>query len=158
MSKDHHHPHLLPNIIKDSSAGGPGIVAGELAAEDDGLISDSLLASHSYVIETVEAVPEADSNDGYALPKAQLLTVVSSLFMAAFLAALDGTVVTTLLTLIASDLNAIGNISWIATAYLLSCSAFQPLFGKLSDIFGRKSLLLLCTAFFAVGCMICVTD
>ncbi|QEO23340.1 hypothetical_protein [Candidozyma auris] len=71
---------------------------------------------------------------------------------------MDTTVVTTLLTVIASELDAVQNIGWIATAYLLSCSAFQPLFGKLSDIFGRKSLLVLCCGFFAVGCCICVTN
>ena len=54
----------------------------------------------------------------------------------------DGTVVTTLLTLIASELHAVSNISWIATAYLLSSAAFQPIFGKLSDIFGRKHYYL----------------
>ncbi|PYD08100.1 EmrB/QacA family drug resistance transporter, partial [Pseudomonas syringae pv. syringae] len=94
----------------------------------------------------------------YALPKPQLITVISCLYMAAFLAAMDTTVVTTLLTVIASELDAVQNIGWIATAYLLSCSAFQPLFGKLSDIFGRKSLLVLCCGFFAVGCCICVTN
>lgn len=157
--------HLSPNIIKDSSAGGAGIVAGELAAEDDGLISKQTLASHSY--GTVDSssdillgTPDEDgpSDDGYALPKAQLFTVISSLYMASFLAALDTTVVTTLLTVIASDLNAVENIGWIATAYLLSCSAFQPLFGKLSDIFGRKILLIICCFFFSVGCCISVTD
>ncbi|KAK6465665.1 major facilitator superfamily domain-containing protein [Scheffersomyces coipomensis] len=163
-SKDQHHhlPHLHPNIIKDSSAGGAGIIAGELAAEDEGLISNAQLKSHSYgaiqASSSEDTISSADDNGGYALPKRQLFTVISSLFMAAYLAALDMTVVTTLLTLIASDLKSISNISWIATAYLLSCSAFQPLFGKLSDIFGRKNLLMLCCAFFAVGCMICVTD
>ncbi|KAK6455000.1 membrane transporter [Scheffersomyces xylosifermentans] len=163
-SSQNHLPHLYPNIIKDVSAGEPGLIAGEIAAEDQGLISNSMLRSHSYgtihkdpvAEETTEVV--SDEHGGYALPKKQLYTVISSLFMASFLAALDATVVTTLLTLIASDLNAISNISWIATAYLLSCSAFQPLFGKLSDIFGRKILLILCSGFFAVGCMICVTD
>lgn len=153
---------LHPSIIKDVSAEGAGIVAAQLAAEDEGLISDELLNSHSYgsISKDPELIREAavDQSDDYALPRAKLFTVISSLFMASFLAALDTTVVTTLLSLIASDLNAVSNISWIATAYLLSCSAFQPLFGKLSDIFGRKILLILCSTFFAVGCAICATD
>lgn len=146
---------LQPNIIKDQSAGGSGIVAAELAAEEEGLLSPQVLSSHSYGSVKDDNPPE---DDGYALPRVQLFTVISSLFMASFLAALDTTVVTTLLSVIASDLNAVSNISWIATAYLLSCSAFQPLFGKLSDIFGRKSLLILCCGLFALGCAISATD
>lgn len=167
-----HNHHLNPNIIKDSSTGGAGIVAGELAAEDEGLISDATLRSHKYgALDTskfLSSLPDGEAGVGspaestketqFALPKAQLTLVVSSLYMASFLAALDTTVVTTLLTVIASELDAVQNIGWIATAYLLSCSAFQPLFGKLSDIFGRKALLLICCAFFAIGCCICVTD
>lgn len=154
---------LSPNIIKDSSAGGAGVVAGELAAEEDGLIPQKTLDSHGY--GAADPPVNGDSNAAveedlaeFALPKADLYLVISSLYMASFLAALDTTVVTTLLTVIASDLNAIENIGWIATAYLLSCSAFQPLFGKLSDIFGRRSLLVVCCLLFGIGCCICVTD
>lgn len=124
--------------MEDSSTGTPGIVA-----------------------ELLEHPPRkygSVQEERFALPKAQLYTVILSLYMASFLAALDTTVVTTLLTVIASDLNAIGSIGWIATAYLLLCSALQPLFGKLSDIFGRKALLILCCLLFALGCCICVTD
>ncbi|EMG48431.1 fnx2 Vacuolar membrane amino acid uptake transporter fnx2 [Candida maltosa Xu316] len=148
--------HFHPNIIHDTSADTPGVIASELAAEEDGLLSNELVRTHSYGAALDDNTYEIDDpNGGYALPKAQLYTVVSSLFMASFLAALDGTVVTTLLTLIASDLNAVSNISWIATAYLLSSAAFQPIFGKLSDIFGRRSLLLGCSALFGIGCVIC---
>lgn len=160
---------IYPNIIKDSSAEAAGLIAGELAAEDEGLLSRSTLDSHSYGgvdsgskdqlnddTITPEERPEGETE--FALPKAQLYMVISSLYMAAFLAALDTTVVTTLLTVIASELDAVENIGWIATAYLLSCSAFQPLFGKLSDIFGRRILLVICCLLFGIGCCICVTD
>lgn len=158
---------ISSNILKDVSAGSAGMIAGELAAEEEGLISKSTLASHQYgAMGNNETTPSGgppretseDDLNGFALPKRELYTVIGSLFMASYLAALDTTVVTTLLSVIASDLNAVENISWIATAYLLSCSAFQPLFGKLSDIFGRKILLVICCIFFGVGCCICVTD
>lgn len=82
-------------------------------------------------------------------------TIVLALYLGSFLAALDTTIVATLLPTIASDLDASSQMSWIATSYLLSCSAFQPLYGKLSDIFGRKMLLLWSNAVFAIGCVIC---
>lgn len=156
-----HNHHLYPNVIHDASAESAGIVASELAAEDGSLFNNSILKSHSYGA-TEGVTPEEyeidEPNGGYALPKKQLITVVSSLFMASFLAALDATVVTTLLTIIASELKAVKNISWIATSYLLSSSAFQPIFGKLSDIFGRKFILIGCSLMFGIGCTICVTD
>lgn len=154
---------MLPEIIKDSSTGTAGVVACELAAETEGLISSSNLKSHNYGASSTEAGNPSDDASDDSEPKSNLTKtqhrlLISSLFMAAFLAALDTTVVTTLLTVIASDLKSVESISWIATAYLLSCSAFQPLFGKLSDIFGRKILLLICCGLFAVGCCICVTN
>ncbi|KAG0674251.1 hypothetical protein C6P43_000710 [Kluyveromyces marxianus] len=81
--------------------------------------------------------------------------IVLALFIGSFLSALDTTIVTTLLPTIASDLDASSQMSWIATSYLLSCSAFQPLYGKLSDIFGRKPLLIWSNLCFGVGCIIC---
>jgi MFS family permease len=58
--------------------------------------------------------------------------------MAIFLAALDQTIVSTATPTITSDLKAFSDFSWISTAYLLTSTALQPLYGKFSDIFGRK--------------------
>jgi MFS family permease len=56
---------------------------------------------------------------------------------------------------IGSDLDALNKTSWIASAYFLTLTAFQPMYGKLSDIFGRKACLLLAYAVFGVGCLFC---
>lgn len=82
------------------------------------------------------------------------LYVLVSLYVGVLLAALDGTIVASLLSHIASEL---GNLSfgpWIASSYMILSAAFQPLFGKLSDIFGRKYCLLTCHSLFAVGSLI----
>lgn len=146
---------MSDQAIKDFTTGLAGIVASKLAEERSLLDPECRVESHGST--TSSNSPSKDSEDP-VLPKMQLRFLLGSLYLASFLAALDTTVVTTLLTVIASDLNAVQNISWIATAYLLSCSALQPIFGKLSDIFGRRILLLSCTALFGLGCCICVTD
>lgn len=71
------------------------------------------------------------------------------------LAALDTTIVTTLLGHIASDLQALDSVSWVATGYTVAYSAFQPMYGKFSDIWGRKKVSILCTSVFGVGCLMC---
>lgn len=77
------------------------------------------------------------------------------LFSLCFLSSADSTMVSTLLGQISHDLKAQERISWVATSYLLACATFQPLFGKLSDVFGRKIMILLCISLFTIGCAIC---
>lgn len=151
---EHNFLNPYPNPIDDASTAEHGVIASELIAEDRAADIETGPKTYGSVTET----EVNDPNGGYGLPPGRLRVVVTGLFMAAFLSALDGTIVTTLLTTIASDLHQVGNISWIATSYMLSAAAFQPLFGKLSDIFGRKPLLLICSVLFAIGCALCVTD
>ncbi|KAF8988146.1 hypothetical protein BGZ52_000274 [Haplosporangium bisporale] len=83
-------------------------------------------------------------------PKAAILLFIG-LAMATFLASLDGTIIATALPKIASDFKAQSQMSWVATAYLLTFNAFQPLYGKFSDIFGRKAMILFATVTFMIG-------
>lgn len=84
--------------------------------------------------------------------------VMACLFSSQFIASMDSTMVVTLLNRISSDFDSQQDISWIATGYLLSCAAFQPLFGSLSDVLGRKVMLTFCQLVFAIGCMLCATS
>ncbi|KAF8968658.1 hypothetical protein BGZ46_010829 [Entomortierella lignicola] len=79
------------------------------------------------------------------------LLLFIGLAMATFLACLDGTIIATALPKIASDFKAQSEMSWVATAYLLTYNAFQPLYGKFSDIFGRKVMILFACVSFMVG-------
>ena len=72
-----------------------------------------------------------------------------------FLAFLDQSVVAAIEGNIGSDLHALRNVSWIATAYFLAMTASQPLYGKLSDIFGRKPCLLFAYTMFGLGSLGC---
>ncbi|KAJ4293096.1 hypothetical protein N0V90_008378 [Kalmusia sp. IMI 367209] len=72
-----------------------------------------------------------------------------------FLAAADQTLIVSTYGTIGTDLHALNSTSWIATGYFLTLTAFQPLYGKLSDVFGRKTCLLFAYVVFAIGSTFC---
>jgi MFS family permease len=72
-----------------------------------------------------------------------------------FLASADQTLVISTYGTIGTELHALSSTSWIATSYFLTLSAFQPLYGKLSDIFGRKQCLLFAYLIFGLGSTCC---
>lgn len=71
------------------------------------------------------------------------------------MSAADQTIIVSSYGKIGSDLDALNNTSWIASAYFLTLTSFQPLYGKLSDIFGRKPALLFAYTVFGLGCLFC---
>ncbi|KAK7470834.1 hypothetical protein VKT23_002251 [Stygiomarasmius scandens] len=81
--------------------------------------------------------------------------ILAGLWSAVFLGALDGTVVATLLAPIGSDFNKSHQSSYIGTSYLLSLCCFTPLYGRLSDILGRKGAMLLALSLFGSGTLLC---
>jgi len=81
----------------------------------------------------------------------QILLVFSGLLLGMFLAALDQTIVGTALPTIVNSLHGLNHISWVVTAYLLTSTISTPLYGKLSDQFGRKGLFQFAIVIFLVG-------
>ncbi|KAF8342225.1 major facilitator superfamily domain-containing protein [Cantharellus anzutake] len=75
--------------------------------------------------------------------------------LSVFLAALDQTIVSTALPTIVKDFNISSGYSWIGSAYLLTSASLSPLYGKLSDLIGRKKVLLTSVAIFIVGSALC---
>src|ERR1700709_1698672 len=86
---------------------------------------------------------------------AEIMVVISALMLAMLLAALDQTIVSTALPKIASDLNGLSKYSWVATAYLLTSAVSTPLYGKISDMFGRKKIFQSAIIIFLVGSILC---
>lgn len=79
------------------------------------------------------------------------LIIMLSVMASLFLVALDQTIVATALGKIVEDFNAFSSLSWIVTAYLLTTTVTVPIAGKLSDLFGRKMMLLIGVGVFGLG-------
>ena len=89
-------------------------------------------------------------------PKVHGLGVImGALMMAILLAALDQTIVSTALPIIVSDLNGLNEYSWVVTSYLLTSAISTPLYGKVSDMYGRKKIFLFSISVFLIGSMLC---
>ncbi|MCC6777156.1 MAG: MFS transporter [Hyphomicrobiales bacterium] len=86
---------------------------------------------------------------------AEVRTIFFGLMLAAFLAALNQTIVATALPTIGRQFNDFETLSWVVTAYLLTSTAVAPLYGKLSDIHGRRAMLLTAVGLFVAGSVLC---
>lgn len=85
------------------------------------------------------------------ISKTQKLFVMLGVMLALLLAALDQTIVATAMPKIVEDLHGLEHLSWVFTAYLLSSTVVVPIYGKLSDIYGRKYFILLAIVIFLIG-------
>src|SRR5437764_5367763 len=81
--------------------------------------------------------------------------VVAALMLAMALAALDSTVVSTAVPQIVGDLGGFSVFSWLFSGYLLAVTVTLPVYGKLSDTFGRKPVLVTGAAVFLAGSLLC---
>src|SRR5215470_10851938 len=81
--------------------------------------------------------------------------IVISLMVTMFLAALDQTIVATALPTIGRQLHDVSSLSWVITAYLLASTAVAPVFGTLSDIYGRRALIIAALSLFIAGSVLC---
>src|ERR1700674_2201881 len=92
-----------------------------------------------------------DAVDDAPLDHAAVRTIVLGILLAMFLGALDQTIVATALPTIGRELGDVENLSWVVSAYLLTSTAVTPLYGKLSDIHGRRAMLLVAILVFSLG-------
>ncbi|KAI4183107.1 MAG: hypothetical protein LQ346_006409 [Caloplaca aetnensis] len=99
--------------------------------------------------------PEEAESPDVAQAREQVKYLLPVLGLGIFLAFLDQSVVAAINGDIGSDLHALRSVSWIATSYFLSMTCVQPLYGKLSDVFGRKPCLLFAYAMFGLGSLGC---
>ncbi|HEX9260631.1 MAG TPA: MDR family MFS transporter [Acidimicrobiales bacterium] len=89
------------------------------------------------------------------LSKRQLYTVFAGIIAGLFLSALDTNIIGVALPTIVGDLGGLNQLAWVGTAYLLTSTAATPLFGKLSDLYGRRQLFQVAIVTFAAGSLAC---
>jgi EmrB/QacA subfamily drug resistance transporter len=107
------------------------------------------------VTQSAEVRAPASASQPAALTHRQIVTILVGLLMGMFLAALDQTIVTTAMRTIADDLSGFSLQAWATTAFLITSTISTPLYGKLSDIYGRKPFFLFSIAVFIVGSALC---
>jgi EmrB/QacA subfamily drug resistance transporter len=99
--------------------------------------------------------PPADPFDQYNyLSHRQILVVLGGLMAGMFLAALDQSIIATALPRIVSDLGGLEHLSWVVTAYLLTSTASTPLWGKISDLYGRRPMFQAAIVVFLIGSLV----
>ena len=106
---------------------------------------------------TTAPAPTADVARTGVLTHRQIMVILSGLLLGMFLAALDQTIVSTAMRTIADKLHGQTAQAWVTTAYLITSTISTPLYGKLSDTYGRKRFYLFAIGIFIVGSMLCGT-
>lgn len=80
--------------------------------------------------------------------------VTVAIFVATFMSAIEGTIVSTAMPTIVGDLHGVNLMNWVISIFLLTNAIFTPIYGKLSDIFGRKRVFIIGIIIFLIGSML----
>jgi EmrB/QacA subfamily drug resistance transporter len=104
------------------------------------------------IIDLADAPPIAPRAP---LSQREVHTILISLMLTMFLAALDQTIVATALPTIGRQFHDVSSLSWVITAYLLASTAVAPVFGTLSDIYGRRAMIIAALSLFVAGSVLC---
>ena len=103
---------------------------------------------------TTPSTHDQGAEPGGAMTHREVLVVIGGLMVGLFLAALDQTIVATALPTIVGELGGIEQYSWTVTAYLLTATSSTPLYGKIGDLYGRKSVFQGAVVIFVLGSLV----
>jgi EmrB/QacA subfamily drug resistance transporter len=104
--------------------------------------------------DTAAAAPPSGSDEPQSV-RLLFLTVFPSIMLPMFLAVADQTIVATALPTIASNLGEIERASWVVVSYLIANTIAAPVYGRLGDTFGRRSMMILALSIFMAGSVLC---
>ncbi|QWG21846.1 MFS transporter [Bradyrhizobium sediminis] len=115
-------------------------------------IAEELSDIPTEVIDISDAPPIAPRAP---LTQGEVRTILMSLLLTMFLAALDQTIVATALPTIGRQFQDVSSLSWVISAYLLASTAVAPVFGTLADIYGRRAMIIAALSLFVAGSILC---
>ncbi len=99
-------------------------------------------------------VSPRDSATPAPLAEREVVTIIVGVLLSVFLAALDQTIVATALPTIAAEFQGVDHLSWVVSGYLLAATVATPIYGKLGDLYGRRTLLTIAIAIFVAASML----
>ncbi|KAF7552863.1 hypothetical protein G7Z17_g4043 [Cylindrodendrum hubeiense] len=148
--------------MKDQDVGSDALAVVASECEKPGMgtgSSDGEINQQNVLSSAVEPqdTSDAESIGGQrnTMSKKRLLISISTLSICLFVSFVDQTSVSTATPAIAGELDTGTSTSWIGASFLIASTAFQLINGRLSDIFGRKTLLLICLALMGLGDLAC---
>lgn len=141
--------------IEKKSSDGEAAFTKE-GQQDNSSVSDAAAPTSSDDSpEAQKATTDAAESTAPTRSRLRIVLLMTSLGLAVFLAALDQIIVATALPVIARELKASSSAyAWIASAYLIANASSIPIWGRISDIFGRKPSILAANALFMIGSLV----
>ena len=133
----------------DPHPGEPPILPNPFIDEETPLLRDDQTKAYSDAAPTEETVLVDEPSTK------RLVVILGSVYVGVFLGALDATIIATLSASISTSFKSLSLLSFLASAYLIANAACQPLAGRLTDIFSRRTGLVVSNVLFAAGNLIC---
>src|SRR5215470_2613268 len=96
-----------------------------------------------------------DPGEPPSFSQREITAILTGLMLAMLLASLDQTIIATALTAMARDLNGWALMPWVVAGYLVTSTVTTPIYGRLSDLYGRRPVLLIAIGLFAGGAVLC---
>ncbi|KAJ5555862.1 hypothetical protein N7535_008293 [Penicillium sp. DV-2018c] len=135
-----------------------------MASHQNGLVSTCLQPTHDQEIERQSARSESTEEQPLLQsdpipetwsPPPGFILIQIAIMANVFLGGFDGTITASTYAVISSEFNAANTASWLTTSYLITSTAFQPLYGRFSDLLGRRACFFTATITFMAGCLGC---
>ncbi|EMC95301.1 hypothetical protein BAUCODRAFT_110736 [Baudoinia panamericana UAMH 10762] len=150
----HQHEYPQEPALQHNQSQSSDVSLDTAVEKDEPLVQDEEGQVHD---EEKGAPPHAGGPPGEPTvqrSKGKIAVIMLALMLAVFLAALDVTIVTTALPTISEHFHSTAGYTWIGSAFLLANAASIPSWGKISDIFGRKPMLIVANVIFLIGSLI----